>query len=445
MRLIDSMRGRRTGRRAAAAIAIIGLAACSGLLDVDNPNNIPEDALSQAAAAEQQMRGVVASTARMLSAVTTPYATATDELDWIGSRDAWLDLDMGAVSNYLNEFTDQAFPFVGEARYLGDQTIARLEEFRAADGLRDLTILARTYLYTAVTYSTIADMFDDFALSNKREGAPAIGRANMVALWDTAIVYLDRALPLAGSDADLNYQILATRARVKHGKAAWQKITPKGTVPSNPLVNDAGANADATAALAALAGPDDRFELFSPADAQPDINIWFEVNGRNEMEIGNYFGVKVDDEWFAALNDPVTGTPDSTLQDRIDEFIGYGENEGTHTITSDREMRLILAEAALAVGNLPEVATHINAVRALDGKPNWLGVPSGQAILIHERSVQLYMMRRRLIDLYRFGLGVAEWQVNPNFESAVNTPGLLFPIPNIERQANPCIDNPSSC
>ena len=34
------------------------------------------------------------------------YATATDELDWIGSRDAWLDLEGGAISNYGNEFTD---------------------------------------------------------------------------------------------------------------------------------------------------------------------------------------------------------------------------------------------------------------------------------------------------------------------------------------------------
>lgn len=423
---------------ASASVVLLGGTGCKGLLDVKNPNNVAEESLGDAAAATAEANGVEASLTRMLSAVSVPYGVATDELDWIGSRDAWFDLEKGAISNYLNEFTDGAFPYVGEARYLGDETIKRLEAFNSSGRLKDKSALSRTYLYTAITYATIADMWDDFAFSNKFTPAPAVGRANMVKLYDTAIGYLDKALPLAGSDVDLQYAITAWRARVKQGKAIWQKITPEGQTPASPLVNDAGANTDAQAALALKSGPDDKFKLASNVEAQPGINIWFEVNGRNESKIGTA---------FTTLNDPITGTRDPVSAATVAEFKAFGSQDGVFTITSDREMHLILAEAALATNDLVTFQTHINAVRSLDALPDWTpaSTVSASDILQHERMANLMLMRRRLADLYRFGKKVKEWTTDPNFKSAVNDPGLLFPIPNIERQANPCITNAAAC
>lgn len=420
---------------ALALVAALTASSCKGLLDVENPNNVAEASLSDAQSADQQANGVQASTVRMLSAVMTPYATATDELDWIGSREAWKDLERGAISNFLNEFTDQAFPFVGESRYLGDETIKRLEGFNAQGRLTNRSSLARTYLYTAIIYSTIADMFDDFAFSRKQVPAKPVGRANMNKLYDTAIGYLDKANAIPGIDANLQYAIMATRARIKHGRAVWAKITPEGQTPSNPLVNDAGANTDAQAALALLTGPDDRFRLKSNIETQPGINVWFEVNGRNEMRIGNA---------YTGLKDPITGTADVPSAKLIAEF-RTSSREGFFTIASDRELRLILAEAALAAGDMATFTAEINAVRALDALPPYAGQVPALTILTFERQANLFMRLRRLADLYRFGLRVAEWTTDPNYKSAVNTPGLLFPIPNVERLANPCVSNPGSC
>jgi hypothetical protein len=419
--------------------AVLACVACKGLLDVKNPNNIAEESLNNPQAADQQTNGVEATTTRMLSAVSVPYGVATDELDWIGSRDAWLDLEKGAISNYLNEFTDGAFPYVGEARYLGDETIKRLEGFNASGALKNKESLARAYLYTAITYATIADMWDDFAFSSKTVPAAPVGRTNMGKLYDTGIAYLDKALPLVDSkNTDLQYAITAYRARMKQGKAIWQKITPEGQPTTNPLVNDAGANTDARAALALKSGADDKFRLISNVEAQPGINIWFEVNGRNESKIGTA---------FTTLLDPITGQRDPVSAAIAAEFTAFGQQDGVFTLTSDREMHLILAEGALATGDLLTFQTEINAVRALDNLPDWTPASPVLAsdILQHERMANLMLMRRRLADLYRFGKKVKEWAVDPNFKSAFNTPGLLFPIPNIERQANPCIDNPSSC
>src|SRR3712207_3886601 len=90
------------GRRGAIAAAFVAVAAsvgCSGLLDVENPNNVPEESLNDPLSAGPQANGVLTSAAGMLATVMARYATATDELDWIGSRDGWRELDRGVLSN----------------------------------------------------------------------------------------------------------------------------------------------------------------------------------------------------------------------------------------------------------------------------------------------------------------------------------------------------------
>src|SRR5690349_8120964 len=209
----------RMPRRSVSVVAgaFIALAACSDLLDVKNPNDVTEDALSNPAAAANVVNGVLGATARMLTGTTTPYASATDELDWTGSRDAWLQLETGAVADYFNEFTDQAFPFVGEARYVGDDAIVRLRAFDAAGTLTNRALLGQALLYTAVVYASIADMYDDYAFSNKTDAAAPIGRAQMVTLYDKAITYLDEANTIANSATGapfvaLRYPVMAYRA-----------------------------------------------------------------------------------------------------------------------------------------------------------------------------------------------------------------------------------------
>ena len=424
-------------RLLAAGSLLAVAAACGSILDVKNPNNVEESALGNPQAASAEASGVLAALVRMLSGVTVPYAVATDELDWIGSRDAWFDIETGGLANYLNEFIDGAFPNVGETRYLADVTIGRLEAFNTAGTLTDKLILARAYLYAAIAYTTIADMYDDYAFSDKRTPAAPIGRANMGTLYDKAVDYLNKAQTTAasGSDNALKFNILAYRARVKHAKAVWTKITPKGQTPANPLVSDAGANADAAAAIA-FGGADQKFTLINNLEATAGINIWFEVNGRNEHRVGAV---------YSNLIDPVTNAKDVTTQALLAQFKAFGTLSGVFTMTSVRELRLILAEAALAGGNSAELRNQINTVRALDAKPAFTGQVSDRAMLQYERQAQLWLMNRRLSDMYRFGLKDAKWTINPNFESAFSVPGLLFPIPNVERLGNPCINTPSLC
>lgn len=91
------------------------LPACN-ILDVNNPNNLKEDDVLQSSAASAVVNGAVAENADGIATQWLGYLMATDEIVWIGSRDAWGQLDQGFVANPANEFTDAAFPDVAEAR-----------------------------------------------------------------------------------------------------------------------------------------------------------------------------------------------------------------------------------------------------------------------------------------------------------------------------------------
>lgn len=437
---------RRAVRLAVGASVLLVAAACSSLLDVKNPNNIAESALDNPAAAGPEANGALATLTRALAYSTLVYAEATDEIDWIGSRDSWNELDRGAIGNFANEFADDEFKFIAEARYVADQAIVRLEGFDKAGTLKTRTDLMRAYIYGAVAYASIADMYDDFAFSNKTVAAAPVGRANMGKLYDTAVGYLDKALAIATTNAD-KYNIVAYRARVKHGKAVWAKVTPKGaSAPASPLVSDAGAVADATAAIA-LGSSDAAFDLFNNVEATA-TSIWFEVNGRNESSPGKVYVVDpfgTSTKYVAALLDPISNTPDVRLQARLTQFKNFGTQSGTLWITNTRELRLILAEAALAGGNTAEFTNQINLVRALDGKPAFAGQISNTAMLVYERQAQLWLMRRRLMDMARFGLKDPKWAANASYDNLFSQVGLLFPIANVERQANPCVADASQC
>src|SRR5919197_5202572 len=158
---------------ALGALATWGVAACSSLLDVKNPNNVPASGLDNPAAAPSIANGALSATAYAWGGMLLEYATVSDELTWIGSRDGFRELDVGNLTNPTNEFTDAAFPFVGRARWMTDFAIQRLAALDAAGKLADRNDLARAYLYGAPAYTMIGDEFNNFPIaSDRRSAAP---------------------------------------------------------------------------------------------------------------------------------------------------------------------------------------------------------------------------------------------------------------------------------
>ena len=457
MRITQHLMHRSRQLRAGALLlgASVTLAGC-GLFntDVSNVNAVTEEALSDPAAAASMVNGLGGSVQTAVNGIVGISGAASDELQWAGSREYWNLLDGGDIGDPVNEYSNGTYPYVSAARWQGDYTVKALEAFGTKLPAR--ADLARAYIFAGIPYLIIGENYEDFIIgSDRTTSTGSIGEANMLVTLDSAIAYFTKASTLATTiaNAELNRQALGLRARARFSKAVWTKLRGPRGFPAAPLVNDAGATADATAALAAMGSAAYTFKLTSTAQNNGGyFNTGFEITQRLELRAGAPYvngtatavtagiaGIK--------LNDPVSGAPDATLSAAIDaccrgssgQFLGY-------TMTSAREMYLILAEAALAAGNTPGFTTNINAARAINGKPAWAGTPSAQDMLIHERRVGLFMQARRLHDHYRFNQLADRWLT----QNASTKRPCFFPISFDERTQNPLApqpaqDRPTAC
>jgi hypothetical protein len=437
----------RTMRALTVAAAGVALGACSSLLDVSNPNNVGSEALDNPSASAAIVAGAENSTARALASILNPYTIASDETYWVGSRDAYYQIDQGAISDPNNEYVNSAFFNLGEARWLGEQAITQLAKFNADGTLSDKTLLIRAYLNGAVVYTNLADQFNDMTFSDRTNAGPNIGEANMVSLYDSATKWLTAAAAL-NPTGELKNQVYSMRARAAYSKSLWQLIHPVGkAAPANPLINNAAAVADANTALAGMTA-DERFDVVTTPNNRGDNSgggFGFEMNSRVEQTPDT--GLATTDPNSKKPNavtgkDPVTGQVDAALKANMLR-ITNGGNDIPLTQTSQREMYLILAEAALAAGNNPGFDTNINALRALDGKAAYTGAgPSRQQLLIWERRVNLIFQGRRLNDMYRFGITDPRWLPS---SPAASKRGCEFNLPISELQSNAKITGSPAC
>ncbi|WP_411280487.1 hypothetical protein [Gemmatimonas sp.] len=449
--IVGTATRRRRSAVGALAFGALTLSSCQIFsTEIKNPNAVTESAIADAAsAATSLVNGLYGSVNAAGNQIIGTVGAASDELTWVGSREYWNLLDVGDVGDPLNEYTDGMFPYVSQARWLSDYTIPKLEAYSTAGTLRNRADLGQAYFLGATVYTLIGENYEDFVISSDRtvNGAP-VGEANMRRMFDSATVFLDKGLALATatSNTALRARVLGLRARAKFSKAVWSSLRAPRGFPANPLINDAGANADAAAALVAM-GPDNfryRFDAVTQNNGGY-FSTGSEMNSRLEIRAGSRYinttgaGTRpLDGIAGIKLIDPITGQPDPVTAAAIDECCRLSSTVVTGwTVTSAKEMRLILAEAALASGNTAEFATQINAVRAVNGLPAWTGTPSARDILIHSRSVNLFQQGRRLNDHYRFQIRADNW---------VSTRGLrpcFFPISYNERQQNPLTPQPA--
>lgn len=417
-------------------VAALAFGACD-VLDVSNPNNLVEESIRATAAAAAVVNGSEALVYSAISQIWQPYLVASDDLYWIGSRDAWLSLDQGNLSNPDNEFTDGAFPSLGRARWMADEAVDIIDnhvtEGNPVDGVA--TLQARANLYAGLIYMIIGEVQEDFAFSDKTVAAPPLGSSNMQSVFDQAISKLDAALAAAPSgDDDLRFQILATRARAKHSRAVWGKIRP--SVSGSPLVNDAGAVADAEDALdLAAGGSTDAYQAtYSSSTITNSMASW--VNDRKENNVdpgvatiaGN---VGVPDSITVTITDPIDGGEDPVARARVLGFRQDGAQYLPLDIANAALMELILAEAALADGDNAEFTTRINNTRG--GQTAFSGQIADQDMLEHARRVNTLFMGLRLSDMYRWGIADGLWQ---GTSVAMQDPGIRLPITSVELLSN---------
>lgn len=411
----------------AAGVALL-LSGC-GLLDVDNPNALVEEDIRTTQAADAAVNGSQALVASGIASIYAPYSAIGDEIDWIGSRDAWNELNQGTPDNPGNEFADGAFPGIAQARWMSKFAVDLIAEHESTPEMQARG--ARAALYAGVAYSAIAQMFDDFAFSNRTEPGPLIGPDNMSSVFDQAIDYFTAAMSGGGETA---MRAQAARAQAYHQKAIWNLLNPAGSAPGNPLINDSNANSDAMAVLGMIEGTDWAYR-FQYSGSTVGNSLSWQVTERNELQIGPEYASKDDEGDLIEhiLIDPIEGALDTRYIARVTEFID-ADGYAPVTVVGERGMRLIVAEAALASGDMGGFTNHINMIReGLDGLTAYSGQIPASEMLQHERRVNLFLQYKRLQDHYRFGVPSSNWLGG---SKALTTPGTMLPITRVEILAN---------
>ena len=398
-------------------------------LDVDNPNSLLEGDLQDPSAAAALANGAWNASLRGVTYMMMPHAVATDESVWIGSRDAWYQIDKGGMTNVYNEFVDQAWPYISEARWMSDKAVQILEGLGA--DLPNNQDLVLAYLSGAMVRVYIADMFEDFVYSDKTEAGTPVGAANMSTLYDEALVLLGKASSIATGDNAV--KVLSLVARTRHAKAVWGKVNPVNT--ASPYVS---AGASEAAAAAAMMTADWKWRMNFSSSTVSNYMAG-QINDRQEMDLFQNALVETATPGAGGdpqPNDPVTGLPDSRMTATATEFRagGGGTSWTPVTITSLREMHLIIAESKKAGGDDAGCLAELNALRTFDSlDPYPSGTDAGTA-LQHERRANLFLQSRRLSDMYRFDLTSTVW------DAVEKSPtGSFFPITISEIRSNPNI------
>jgi len=398
-------------------------------LDVDNPNSLLEGDLQDPSAAAALANGAWNASLRGVTYMMMPHAVATDESVWIGSRDAWYQIDKGGMTNVYNEFVDQAWPYISEARWMSDKAVSILEGLGA--DLPNSQDLVLAYLSGAMVRVYIADMFEDFVYSDKTEAGVPVGAANMSQLYDEALALLGKASSIATGDNAV--KVLSLVARARHAKAVWGKVNPVNT--ASPYVS---AGASEAAAAAAMMSADWKWRMNFSSSTVSNYMAG-QINDRQEMDLFQNALVETATPGAGGdpqPNDPVTGLPDSRMTAIATEFRagGGGTSWTPVTITSLREMHLIIAESKKAGGDDAGCLAELNALRTFDSlDPYPSGTDAGTA-LQHERRANLFLQSRRLSDMYRFNLTSTVW------DAVEKSPaGSFFPITISEIRSNPNI------
>jgi hypothetical protein len=360
------------GRVLLVSVLLLG---CDSLLDVDNPNNVVDEDIRNDGAAASLANGALYTLQDGWDEMLGPYSVVSDELHSVrfgATPDGFSSMDLGTPNDPSNETLASGVPPLAQARWMADEAIDILDSLDSAGELTDRTHLVRSYLYGALAYVTIADWMDDFTMSDRREAAPPIGPDNMHTLYDTAIEYLTAGLEIVSS-GELARNLLAMRARARHGRGVWNMIGRIPiTVTNDGLVSETAAAQDALNALAQ--DPSDWRFVFEYEAATQLATIGLSVNLWNDLRFGDDYVNPTADDLVAesiALLDPLDGIPDPRLERFILQEFQPSGYYPTLTVFSAREMHLIIAEHALVNDDLTTFADEINAVRNPDGLSNW--------------------------------------------------------------------------
>ncbi len=386
----------------ALAALLLPSAACDGLFDVQNEQDILEQDLDQEAALAPLVNGVAGDWIDMYDNAINIMGLVSFELIHTGSFPSWRSVETGLMDRTSNG--NGVYNQVSRSIWVADDAARRIDESFGGGAMSEP---AQVRVYGGYAKVMLADNFCEGTLN----GGPAMPPAEFYRLAEEDFSSAMSIATGAGAP-DWAMRAQAGRARVR-----------------SMLGDHAGALADAKAIPAGF-GFDAIYSQNSGRE-QNSVASLTRTLTRREAGVHPTF---YDDSRFIA--DPRTSFidrgPNETGPDPTRKYVEqekYKDRDSPIPISTWQEVRLIEAEAELNIGSLERAVALINEVRAFVSLDPYEGEMSQSAVmdqLMYERSAELWLQAHRLNDLRRindpslagrdvcFEIGIDEWESNPN-------------------------------
>ncbi|MEO8337206.1 MAG: RagB/SusD family nutrient uptake outer membrane protein [bacterium] len=428
---VQNARRRKGGRfhgaltTSAALAAAALLAGCGHLLDATAPDRILSTTLDQPGTAQLLVNSAIADFGCAMQQYAVVTGQFTDELQNGNlSTQENIDLDKRLVSPGRTLYAVQQcnsingiYTPLSVARFGADDILRKLEAYTDAEVANRTTLIATSAAYAGYGLVLLGEGFCTAAIDGGAELTPA-------QLFTQAEARFTRAIAAAGTGnaSILNLAYVGrARARLDLGKRAEALADAKAVT--------AGFRVDAPSSSATPRSENRLYRLLVQS-ANLSVEPAFRdltVNGVADPRVpvtnaGRMAADGTTPLWttskFASLNAPVR-------------------------IASYTEAQLIAAE----IEGGQSAVNVINTLHTANGLPAFVSVDEAtiQAQVAEERRREFFLEGQHLGDLRRRNVPLAPTAGTPYFNTAkggVYGPATCFPLPDIERNANPTLKTP---
>lgn len=371
----------RFGARSCGALLLLAsIGGCEGLLDVDNESDILDVDLDDPGAIAPIVAGVAGDFGVFYSEMAHSVALASFELWHTGSHGDDRETDEGYLARPSSD-GNSSYNDASRAIWVAKDAQRRLRNvFDDAD--------SRVEMAEVVTWSgfTMLMLADNFCQATFDAGPP---------------VSPDEVRRMA--EARFSEALASATAA---GSLDWRLRAHAGRARARLMLGDyAGAIADAQQIPQGFA-----FAFNYSANSDREENFYpGHTRDRYRRETGVHPRFFEDERY---LNDPrtpwVDWGEDAVGPDAIRRWVEqdkFQDYDSDMLVSSWQEVRLIEAEARLALGEVAAAVALIDDVRAFVELPPYDGPLTEAAVLdqlIYERSAELWLQGQQLLDLRRF-------------------------------------------
>src|SRR5688500_10551806 len=378
----------RVFRRIGAAVMVLAIAGCDGLLEVSNPGSRQEEQLNDPALQQFLVNGAIGELQFAYGRYVLWSAVLSDEL-----YADHIDLSIRALARHdfddLNSPNNDVYSSLQRARQSADDATARLKLTLGANAASSLDV-TRTLVYGGYAYVLLGEGFCDAPVDGGSALSPdeLLGRA--VARFDEAIVVATAAS--AGTDAAAA-QDLISMAHVGAARASLKR----------------GAHATARAHAALVPDAYERWAYYSANSVRENNALQTGASASRPFLGMHPIFQRLDDARVPQPAAPRLAVGGTAILPPLKPSMYSGwsatasapiENATHIRIASGLEARYVGLEAD---GPSGAMLTFVNGRRAVAGKA--AVTSSGTALMAElraQRAIDFYLTGQRLGDLRRY-------------------------------------------